>query len=718
VDQQGTIFVADTGNNRIRKISADNPRQVFSIAGSGLPGYLDGVGASAQFNFPNDLVMDQTGNLYVTEFNNHTIRKITPNGAVSTFVGNGRPGFADGPREVAQLSQPAGIAIDKQGNIYVTEWGGHRIRKINSAGVVTTLAGSIFPGLKDGPGAQASFFRPDGIVADVTGVLYVAEHGNHAIRRIAPDGAVTTVAGNTLPGHLDGLAEVARFNAPGGIGIAADGTLIVADTGNNRIRVISAISAPEILAAPENQTVPVGSAVEFRVVASGGGQLKYSWKFGGATIPGEVTPVLRLSNVRFDQAGHYSVAVSNLAGSTESMAATLTVIDPITFARSLPVYYAPEVKLTVRLESAGLAGFERYAYALEDSPPPNWSVGAVSEGGSYDPSSGKVKFGPFFDLAPRSLAYEITPPRGESGTGHFKGVISANGHQSGISGASSILPPPLHPADSSPADWRISIAETTAYGGAWLKGLSWKAGPNPIPVDYVTRAGMLWKRGEAYRFDPDSDSPPLWWINQVLVAPTNLREPSEGTLELAGDRSARRLLPASFAPGETLEVRLAIDPPASSSVYAVEERVPVGWEVIRISDAGAHDNENRLVRWGPFFDNNKRELSFEVMVPGKAQATATLGGVISLDGQSWPIAGPELIRAAVRLRMLSRLGADEFGLSVGSADGKTYLIETSSDLQTWSPLGMAQNSDALLRFKDVQAMEMPHRFYRAVCQDP
>ena len=131
----GALFVADTGNNRIRKISADDPPHVGSYAGSGIRGYLDGPAAAAQFDFPNDLVIDSKGIFYIVEFNNHTVRKLDlASGNVSTFVGNGAPGFADGVGTRAGLNQPAGIAVDQANNLYVTEWGSHRIRKVTPPG--------------------------------------------------------------------------------------------------------------------------------------------------------------------------------------------------------------------------------------------------------------------------------------------------------------------------------------------------------------------------------------------------------------------------------------------------------------------------------------------------------------------------------------------------------------------------------------------------------
>src|SRR5262249_55403320 len=142
----------------------------------------------------------------------------------------------------AGLSLPAGLAIDRNDNLYVTEWGSHRIRKATPAGVVTTVAGGIFPGYVDGPANQARFNEPDGIVGHGSGELFVTEHGNHTIRRISKDGFVSTVAGRNQAGPDDGPVQSARFFAPGGLGLDAVGNLVVADTGNHCVRLISTLA--------------------------------------------------------------------------------------------------------------------------------------------------------------------------------------------------------------------------------------------------------------------------------------------------------------------------------------------------------------------------------------------------------------------------------------------------------------------------------------------
>jgi len=239
VDSAGNLYVADTDNHRIRKILPDGT--VSTLAG-GVKGRTDGVGTDARFDTPYGVAVDSAGVLYVADSENSQIRKILPDGTVSTLAGSGEDGyaggedFANGPGDTARFYAPYGIAVDSAGVVYVADTNNNRIRKIFPDGTVSTLAGSKRDGFVDGVGGAAQFNLPFGIVVDGTGVIYVADMYNNRIRKILPDGTVSTLAGSGEGGFADGVGKRAEFNEPRGIAIDSAGNLYVADTENNRIR--------------------------------------------------------------------------------------------------------------------------------------------------------------------------------------------------------------------------------------------------------------------------------------------------------------------------------------------------------------------------------------------------------------------------------------------------------------------------------------------------
>jgi sugar lactone lactonase YvrE len=247
VDAANVLVVADSDNSTIRKIAA---AVVTTFAGTAATSSVDGRGAAARFNHPSGVAADRAGNVYLADGSNRTIRKITAAGAVSTLAGApGVCGSSDGVASAARFCSPTGIAVDNAGNLFVTD-DGSTIRRITPSGAVSTLAGS--PGMfgsVDGGGSDARFNDPHGIAVDSAGVLYVAESGNHTVRRITPAGIVTTIAGSAgMRGSADGTGRVARFDSPADVALDAAGNVFVADAGNSTIRKITVAGVVTTLA--------------------------------------------------------------------------------------------------------------------------------------------------------------------------------------------------------------------------------------------------------------------------------------------------------------------------------------------------------------------------------------------------------------------------------------------------------------------------------------
>ncbi|MBX3738197.1 MAG: immunoglobulin domain-containing protein [Candidatus Didemnitutus sp.] len=385
VDAQRNVYIADTANHCIRKVTPAG--DVTTLAGApGQSGAVDGMGTAARFNGPVGLAVASSGILYVTDTQNHILRRVSPTGEVTTLAGTaGTFGSADGQGTDAQFYYPRGVTIGANGDLFVTDSTNATIRKVTATGEVSTFAGTALAyGTANGTGSAARFGSPQGIVADASGNLYVTDPGNHTIRKITSDGAVTTL-GSATPGYADGSLAAARFNDPAAIGADASGNLYVADSDNQTIRkiwttgttagTVSTLAGlvdspgstdgagrdarfyyprgiavdnagglyvasgttvragvlatgPTITTQPASQSVNAGANVTFSVTATGTPTPTYQWSLNGTALSGATGSSLTVSNVAAANAGDYTVSVTNAAGSVTSNKATLTVNTP------------------------------------------------------------------------------------------------------------------------------------------------------------------------------------------------------------------------------------------------------------------------------------------------------------------------------------------------------------------------------------------------------
>jgi hypothetical protein len=256
VDGVGNVIVADTHNHRIRMITPQG--YVSTLAGTGERGHLDEEGTVAQFAYPGGVAVDGDGNVIVADQDNHRIRKITPQGHVSTLAGTGVRGHRDGKGTAAQFYQPNGVAVDGDGNVIVADTSNYLIRKITPQGHVLTLAGTGARGHRDGEGTVAQFDQPWGIAVDGDGNVIVADKCNHRIRKITPQGHVSTLAGTDVRGHRDGdPVDSPQLNGPTGVAVDQNGNVIVADSYNRCIRCVASDDVTPLAVLNQHYRLPL-----------------------------------------------------------------------------------------------------------------------------------------------------------------------------------------------------------------------------------------------------------------------------------------------------------------------------------------------------------------------------------------------------------------------------------------------------------------------------
>ncbi|MGP8215432.1 MAG: PKD domain-containing protein, partial [Bacteroidia bacterium] len=327
VDGSGNLYVADSYDNEIRKVVISSG-VVTTFAGSTASGSANGTGTAAGFNSPVGVMYDGSGDLYVADASNNEIRKIViSTAAVTTFAGSTTSGSANGTGTAAGFHYPTSLTIDGSGNIYVSDYLNDEIRKIViSSAAVTTLAGSTTGGSANGTGTAAGFDHPAGVAYDGSGNLYIGDETNNEIRKIViSSAAVTTYAGSTTSGSVNGTGTAASFDGPYGVVTDAGGNVYVCDQYNDRIRKIAVNAVAPVAAFTANITsVCTGGTVQFTDNSSNS-PTSWSWTFQGGT---PATSNQENPSVVYSTAGTYSVSLTatNSSGSnTLNKTAYITV---------------------------------------------------------------------------------------------------------------------------------------------------------------------------------------------------------------------------------------------------------------------------------------------------------------------------------------------------------------------------------------------------------
>jgi sugar lactone lactonase YvrE len=494
VDSAGTVYVADTYNQTIRKVTSAGI--VSTLAGlAGSTGTNDGPGGYARFDYPSGVAVDSAGNVFVADEFNRTIRKITPPGEVSTLAGlAGSMGHTDGVGTNASFGEPVAVAVDSAGNIYVTDWLYDNIRKITPLGEVSTIAGSALQsGSSDGMGTNARFNHPSGVTVDSATNVYIADSMNHAIRKITPVGTnwqVSTIAGSpTNSGSADGSGTVATFTYPQGISVDSAGNVYVADGDGQTIRKVTRAGTDWIVstiggvAGSRGSTDGSGSAARFSSpsgIAANAGGLLYIADSGNNTIrKGVFTAYGAANRVPYTPPGMNAHLVVTLLpaeangqwrfpwelgwhASGEGVSNLVAGNYPLEF-RDVPGYLAFPPTLTAALSSGTTTEVTNQYYPTFDpSGTTNAGVLGVNIGPAVPSGAGWRFLGETTWRTPGSTAAELLP-----GT-YFIEFVPVSGYSKPASQAVQVS------AGAMTAIWASYLLAQSAPAGVWL--------PAPVPA--------------------------------------------------------------------------------------------------------------------------------------------------------------------------------------------------------------------------------------------
>ncbi|WP_369435801.1 Ig-like domain-containing protein [Vibrio cidicii] len=375
-DSNGNVYVADYGNHVIRKITPEGV--VTTLAGSGSAGSDDGTGSAASFNFPKAVTLDSSGNVYVADSSNNTIRKVTPAGVVTTFAGSGTYGSNDGTGTAATFAAPTGITIDSNGNLYVVETNPHIVRKITPAGVVTTFAGSKnSSGFTDATGTSATFNFPYNGGSNSNNDLFIADRNNHAIRKITSASVVTTFAGTGSAGSTNSTGTQASFNKPYDVAADRADNLYVTEQAAHTIRKITSTGVVTTYAGSagaSGNTDGLASVARFSQpygIAVDSNGIVYVADTGNHRIR-KISPVgttLTGTPTHEDVGEHYVCLIVSDGTETSEQCFTITVVDNV----------APDAPSTPDLDAASDTGSSNTDNITNDTTP---TFSGTAESGS------------------------------------------------------------------------------------------------------------------------------------------------------------------------------------------------------------------------------------------------------------------------------------------------------------------------------------------------
>lgn len=760
VDSAGNLYVADTFDSTIRKITPDGTITILA-GNSRQSGSADGAGSAARFSWPRGVAVDSAGNVYVADTDNFTIRKITPDGAVTTLAGSsGNSGANDGVGSAARFGHPFGVAADSAGNVYVADWN-MTIRKITSDGTVTTLAGSAGQnGSADGTGSAARFNYPMDVAVDAAGNLYVADEGNSKIRKITPDGVVTTLAGAHRPagvavdtagnvyvankgnstigkitpdmevttfagradqaGSADGTGSAARFSMPFGVAVDGAGNLYVADTGNRTVRKITAAAEVTTLA---------GSPGQYGTNDGVGNEARFHWPHGVAADGSGNVYVVDTASATIRKITSDG-AVTTLAGSPGKGGTN----DGIGSAARFSLYYVDFSPLLgpygVAADDAGVVYVaDTGNYTIRKITPDGFVTtlaGGPRQAGTNDGTGSAARFSYPYAVAVDSEGNVYV---GDTGSATIRKITPVGtvttiagspgriGDVDGLGSAARFRYPAGVAVDST---GNVYVADTT--NDRITKGVL----PNSAPLAdaSATATRVISRNNLNARIvldgsrSQDVDNDPLqfsWFVGDAAtasatgrVAVVTLAVGAHDVLlrlddgkAVATNRVSVRVLTAAGAVEELIaHVKAAKfrHPQSLLSQLNVARRAFAGDKF----ELGAHHLQLTQDKLRELLARNSIDPNTAAALLQEAQ---TIIAVVMSDAQS-----PQLRFSACKCEKDGRIGMHFSGVS-----GRTYLIETSPDLKTWVPVGIGgERGHGEFEFEEPGGILPTYRFYRIV----